>query len=731
MPTTTAAQKKKVYSNDLMIKLRHMAPQPPSLASIPEGARAIFMLPDSVSTTVHTVTVQKKPKNQSAAIASGGFTVRAESPSTARPTAESQSSSPFGTAASSTLLSFDSNNNVSTNKGQYAAALKAMTDAEREKLQEVRNAFMLRAAEGKLLAAAAAAAAANAEKVAAATPPATANNAGPWNTSALGAPAKPIDIAAEVLKKSENNKAKTTQPPASASDASTRRSERKDVSSKEAASSAPRRWAANHVDAVALSEILPSAPMTRSERKRATTSHGLSSSPSAKNPSTGRGGRKDENTDKSNNNKKTRSSTTVGNKSSASPARAGSQARGASSATVRGVVERFPAFMVIPNVVINGNAPTTAPESFFVGPDGRQYPMPSNPFTDLAARMAMAAADGNNASAATATFVDGAIPQVVGAPPLMGFSEWYAWWAQQASFFPQFYPVPVEVPVDSAGNVLPFSVLTELREGERKQQTEEYKKQQRLKAKQNETADGNAKKRGGAGKGGKKATTAATDDAEEVHNAAVIKENEAMPAVSLVKGRTAPAVLSVESLAARHRQRERQIVLGKRTMGYLIYERMRAAGAATAPTRRPAAATGSTSSANRDSITDLLNNAATGEEEDKAPIEAAPESTVTKVTAPLFAIDIPSDCHAPPFAQPCSKRSWDGQVRRWRNALHKLDKYADLFLTAEEIASFAMLSHALNYENDEEENDMDGHEDEEVQPQIVADAVVASLNYDE
>eukprot|EP00744_Colponema_vietnamica_P004083 GILI01006154.1.p1 GENE.GILI01006154.1~~GILI01006154.1.p1 ORF type:complete len:487 (+),score=153.85 GILI01006154.1:166-1461(+) len=300
-------------------------------------------------------------------------------------------------------------------------------------------------------------------------------------------------------------------------------------------------------------------------------------------------------------------------------------------------LEKFPTFMV--------DTKAEQEQPYFVGPDGRQYPMPPNPFADLPSHLQLG---GSNA---------------------MDIADFYGWWAQQASFYPEYYTVPVEVPVDSMGNILPA-------------------------VSKDKVADPNAKKtrrgkRGGTGRG-----AAAADDTEGSATATPQKSKAAVtpsaitpatvaasitPAATdgstqprvlgLGKGRTAPAILTGESLETRHRQRERQILLGKRTLGFMIYDKMR-----------------------------FINS-------DNAHLTASATGGSRGYVAGGNITEIPSDCHPPPFTQPCSKRSWDGQVRRWRNALHKLDRYAEQFLSAEEIARFPAQSPVRLHMGEEDEDE--------------------------
>ena len=125
------------------------------------------------------------------------------------------------------------------------------------------------------------------------------------------------------------------------------------------------------------------------------------------------------------------------------------------------------------------------------------------------------------------------------------------------------------------------------------------------------------------------------------------------------RGRTRklPAVLSAEAAARRMWQRERQVALGTRTLGFKVWERMKA-------TNMPAHV----------------------------------------------------DCTIPRASQPCSKRSWDGQMRRWRQQIHEYDNLATSIFTPDELLALPT-SQPLepipeqfiedDYDHDDEDEDED------------------------
>lgn len=105
--------------------------------------------------------------------------------------------------------------------------------------------------------------------------------------------------------------------------------------------------------------------------------------------------------------------------------------------------------------------------------------------------------------------------------------------------------------------------------------------------------------------------------------------------------RCRPASITEIAKDRRIFQRERQVALGTRTLGYLVMMRMLERG-----------------------------------------------------------LSVHDESFPPPTRQPCSKRSWDGQMRRWRQRLHIYDEHASEYLSPEEIAAHA---HRRQQDKDEEE----------------------------
>lgn len=106
--------------------------------------------------------------------------------------------------------------------------------------------------------------------------------------------------------------------------------------------------------------------------------------------------------------------------------------------------------------------------------------------------------------------------------------------------------------------------------------------------------------------------------------------------------RCRPAAITETAKERRTHQRERQVALGTRTLGYLVMEHMASRGMTVHPESFP-----------------------------------------------------------PPTGQPCSKRSWDGQMRRWRQRLHLYDEHATDFLAPEVIAAHTRNRRAREKEEDE------------------------------
>jgi len=251
--------------------------------------------------------------------------------------------------------------------------------------------------------------------------------------------------------------------------------------------------------------------------------------------------------------------------------------------------------------------------------------------------------------------------------PTMDPAEWYAWWLTQASSANGTMPIDQngniigELPAQSRGTrrakrnnnrgtapadatdapVTETSPKTDLRSDEATA----------------EDADGDAETSKGRGRRGglkhrrkveeRRTKTPSNKDTSNAVNPATVGKaaapvEDASDDDDCRDTRCRPAAITESAKERRTHQRERQVALGTRTLGYLVMEHMAARGMTVHPESFP-----------------------------------------------------------PPTGQPCSKRSWDGQMRRWRQRLHLYDEHAADFMSPQELAAHTRNRRAQEKEEEE------------------------------
>ena len=254
-------------------------------------------------------------------------------------------------------------------------------------------------------------------------------------------------------------------------------------------------------------------------------------------------------------------------------------------------------------------------------------------------------------------------PTSAAGAPTMDPAEWYAWWLTQAS--------NGNMPIDQNGNIL--GELPAQSRGTRRAKRNnrgsahvdaadatitETSPKTDLRSDDATAEDGDAATSKGRGRrGGSKhrrkveERRTKTPSNRDISNAVdPATEGKAAPPAEDASDdeddcrdtRCRPAAITDSAKERRTHQRERQVALGTRTLGYLVMEHMAARGMTVHPESFP-----------------------------------------------------------PPTGQPCSKRSWDGQMRRWRQRLHLYDEHAADFLSPQEIAAHTRNRRAQEKEEEE------------------------------